>query len=301
MKKNIIFLLIMVLILSLAVGCSLGNQEVLQDKTITDSLGREVNIDKTPEKIISISPAITEMLFALGLNEEIIGVSDYCDYPADAQTKDKMGGFKNPNVEVIISKNPDVVFTSAGIQEEVIPNLEKLNIKVIALDANTIDQVMDNIELIGKITGKEEQANSLVADMKQRVETVIAKVKDQSKPKVFFEVWDDPLMTAGSSSFIHNILETAGGINIGASNTEDYFTYSMEKLLETDPDIYIINSHNHNPVDVKERNGYEVLSAIKNDKVFVMQDDLISRAGPRVIQGLEEMAKIIHPEIFADR
>lgn len=298
MKKSIIFLLITVLMLSLAVGCSTENQEVIQDKTITDSLGREVNMDTTPEKIISISPGITEILFALGLNEEIIGVSDYCDYPADAQTKDKMGGFKNPNVEVIISKNPDVVFTSAGVQEEIIQNLEELNIKVIALDAGTIQQVMDNIELAGKITGKEDKANEIVADMKQRVEVVTAKVKDQPQPKVFFEVWDDPLMTAGPGSFTHDIIEMAGGVNVASDADKKYVTYSIEKLLEADPDIYIVNSHAHEPQDVKTRNGYEVLSAIKNDQIFSIEDNLINRPGPRIIQGLEEMAKIIHPEVF---
>lgn len=298
MKKSIFLILMMVLVLSLSVGCASNDQKAEADKIIIDSMGREVSIEEYPEKIISLSPAITEILFALGLNQEIIGVSDYCDYPAEAQTKEKIGGFKDPNVEVIVSKNPDIVFASAGVQEELIQKLEELNIKVAVLDGDNIQQVIDNIEMAGKITGKEDKAREIVTEMEQRLADIKAKVKDQPKPLVFFEVWDEPLMSAGSSSFIHNIIDTAGGINVAADNSESYYTFSMEKLLEADPDVYIVNTHSHTPANVKNRNGYDVLSAVQNNKVFSIDENLISRAGPRVIQGLEEMAKIIHPEIF---
>ncbi|MGI6686694.1 MAG: ABC transporter substrate-binding protein [Bacillota bacterium] len=304
MKKSIVLLIMMLLILSFTLGCASNNQgenetEVgTEAKTITDSQGREVIIEEYPKKIISIAPAITEILFAIGLNEEIIGVSDYCDYPEDAQTKEKVGGFEDPNVEVIVAKNPDIVFASAGVQEELIKKLEELNIKVAVLDADNIEQVIENILITGKITGKEEAAEEIAIDMEERLADITAKVKERPQPKVFFEVWDDPLMSAGSGSFIHNIIVDAGGNNVASDNSERYYTFSMEKLLEANPDIYIINTHSHTPDDIINRNGYHVLSAVKNNKVFNIDDNLISRAGPRVIQGLEEMAKIIHPEIF---
>lgn len=298
MKKHMLLMVILILIFSLSLGCADSTSETKTGTTVIDSIGREVVIEKTPEKIISISPAITEILFAIGLDQEIIGVSDYCDYPEAALAKDKIGGFKDPNVEVILSMDPDLVFASAGVQEELITTMEELNLPVVVLESATIEQVLSNIALAGEITGKNETAKEIVDDMRQKMDEIINKVKDQPKPKVFFEVWDDPLMSAGSTSFIHNLIETAGGTNVAGITEDEFFTFSMEKLLENDPDIYIINAHSHTPEDIKTRTGYEVLSAVKNDQVFTVDDSLISRAGPRVIQGLEQLAKIIHPEIF---
>ncbi|MGI6678353.1 MAG: ABC transporter substrate-binding protein [Dehalobacterium sp.] len=298
MKKHMLLVGILFLIFSLTLGCAESTPETKTGTTIIDSIGREVVIEKNPERIISISPAITEILFAIGLDQEIIGVSDYCDYPEAALAKDKVGGFKDPNVEVILSMNPDMVFASAGVQEELITTMEELNLPVVVLESATIEQVLSNIALAGEITGKNETAKEIVDDMRQKMDEIINKVKDQPKPKVFFEVWDDPLMSAGSTSFIHNLIETAGGTNVAGITEDEFFTFSMEKLLENDPDIYIINAHSHTPEDIKTRTGYEVLSAVKNDQVFTVDDSLISRAGPRVIQGLEQLAKIIHPEIF---
>lgn len=298
MKKPLILLMIMALMLTSTAGCSPKKQQVQQGKTVKDSLGREITLEKPLQKIISVAPAITEILFALGLEKEIIGVSDYCDYPEQAMTKEKMGSFKNPNVEIIASKQPDMVFMSAGVQEDVMRKLEELNVKVVVLDADTIKQVINNITLAGLLTDKEAKALEITTDMKNRMTAVTSKVKDLPKPKVFFEVWDEPLMSAGSTSFIHNIIETAGGSNVAADSSKRYYTFSAEKLLEINPDVYFINTHSHTPEDIKDRNGYEALSAVQNDKVFTIEDNLISRAGPRVIEGLEQTARILHPEAF---
>ncbi|NLM20223.1 MAG: cobalamin-binding protein [Peptococcaceae bacterium] len=298
-KKLVITLIVLMFVFSLTAGCFAQEQEVPQGKTIKDSLGREIAIPQTPAKIISLSPALTELLFALDLDQQIIGVSDYCDYPEQVKTKERMGGYNTPNVELIASKNPDLVFISAGVQEEFMDRLSEFGITVVSLDADTIDQVMTNIHLAGVLTGKEKEAKQLTDSLKQKKDEITAKVQGKPKPKVFYEVWDDPLMSAGAPSFIHDIIETAGGINIAAESNERYYIYSVEKLLEENPDIYIINSHSHIPKDVMSRNGYQALKAVQNNKVYVIDDNLISRAGPRVIEGLEQMAQMLHPEVFA--
>lgn len=303
MKKKSIALslivgLILTLSLSLFTGCSAQSQGP-EGKSFTDTLGREIKVDAYPQKIVSLAPAITEILFTIGLDSEIVGVSDYCDYPEQALTKEKMGGFSNPNVEKIAALEPDMVFISAGVQEDAINKLEEMGITVVVLDADTITQVQNNIDLAGQLTGKEKEAKAVVKDMQSRLDKVEAAIKDQPKPTVFIEIWDDPLMSAGSTSFVNNIIDLAGGVNIAADNTERYYNYSSEKLLEADPEYYIINTHSHAPADVKKRTGYDVLSAVKNDKVVAVDDNLISRAGPRVIEGLEEMAKILHPDTFS--
>ncbi|MGI5901614.1 MAG: ABC transporter substrate-binding protein [Desulfitobacteriia bacterium] len=300
MRKILPRFLVLILILAFMVSCSSQGNENSQGKIIKDTLGREINITSPPEKIVSLSPALTEILFAIGLDQEIIGVSEYCNYPAAAKNKPTMGDFSTPNVELVTSKDPDMVFVAAGVQEDVIEKFESLGITVVVLDADTIEQVIDNIELAGILTGKEKEAARVAEDMRKRLEAITAKVQNLEKPKVFFEVWDDPLMSAGSQSFIHDIIVTAGGENIAGKNTERYYNYSVETLLEENPDIYLINSHSHTPSDIKKRNGYQVLQAVKNDKIFVIDDDLISRPGPRVIEGLEQLARYFHPQAFKE-
>lgn len=300
MKKLAIVTMLLLFILSITSGCAVPVEETPVDTgiAVTDSLGREVVFETIPEKIISISPGTTEILFALGLDDKIIAVSDYCDYPEAALAKPKIGGFQDPNLEVILSMEPDVVFSAGGIQEELITKMDELGINVVVLDADNIEQILENITIAGQVTGKDQKAQELVADLSNRMNSVIEKVKEEPKPMVFFEVWDDPLMTAGSTSFINNVIETAGGTSIGAVNAEEFYNFSMEQLLEADPDIYIVNTHSHEPQDIKVRNGYDVLSAVKNDKVFAIDDNTISRPGPRIIDGLEAMAKILHPDLF---
>jgi len=300
MKRNRVLLILLVIILCFTVACSsqAPSQNKPQGKTITDSLNREINIGNPPQRIISLAPAVTEILFALGLDQQIVGVSNYCDYPEQTKNKEKMGGYDSPNVEAIASKKPDMVFISTGVQEGIVQQLEKFGITIVALDADTLEQVMKNIELAGLLTGKEKEAQQITADMKNKAAEISAKVEGLAKPKVFFEVWDDPLMSAGSQSFIHNMLETAGGINIAAVKSERYYTYSVEQLLKENPEVYIINNHSHTPEDIKNRTGYQALSAVQKDRVYAIDDNLISRPGPRVILGLEQIARAIHPEAF---
>ncbi|NLW07240.1 MAG: ABC transporter substrate-binding protein, partial [Clostridia bacterium] len=177
--------------------------------------------------------------------------------------------------------------------------LEELGIKVVTLDAETIDQVLANIRTAGIITDAVSAAEELANSLEQRVKAVKEKVAVSSRmPTVFFEVWDEPLMTAGPGSFIDDLIVTAGGINVAADVGQRFAEFSLEVLLERNPDFYIINDHAHQPQDIKERPGYGGLKAVQKDQVYAITDDLVTLPGPRIIDGLEEMAKIIHPELF---
>ena len=300
MKKYLVIVMGVLLALFIA-GCG-GQPDSLKEETgqqFTDSLGRKVMIEKTPEKIISLSPATTEILFALGLGDKIVGDTDYCDYPEGAKHVDKIGGFEDPNLELIMEKEPDIVFTAADLQDEITNRLEEVGIAVVCLDAETIEQVMDNIVLAGTITETDEKAGEIVQDMQERLDAVKAKVQGQPVPNVFFEVWDDPLMTAGRGSFIDSLITIAGGNNIASDLNEKFANYSLERLLVADPEYYLLNNHAHNPAEVKERNGYQKLQAVINNRIYAIEDDLVTLPGPRIIEGLEEIAKSIHPEVFA--
>lgn len=291
--------LIFMVCLMLLAGCgSSADKTVGEDsKIFKDVLGREVEIKETPKKIISLTPAVTEILFELGLDERIIGVTEYCNYPEAALKKPKMGDFVNPNIELIVDAEPHIVFVAAGVQMELIERLEQLGITVFCLDAESIDQVIKNIQITGEIMGVPEVAQKITSEMQAKVEAVVLRVKDQEKPLVFFEVWDEPLMSAGPGTFINNLIELAGGQNLAADTDTRYPQLSMEILFERDPDVYIANDF-HKQSDIIARPGYENLTAVKTGRVYTIDDDLVTLPGPRIVHGLEEMARIIHPELF---
>lgn len=309
MRKQVGFLLAVLLFLLLATGC--GSQQTPPTTpeqtpeingfpmTIVDSLGREITIENEPEKIISLSPAITEILFAIGVEDKLVGVTDYCDYPPAALDKPRVGSFNSINLELIVNGEPDVIFMAAGIQADFVSHLEDLGIKVVALDANGISQVLANIRTAGAVTGAVAGSKELADALEQRINTIQEKVAQAChKPSVFFEVWDDPLMTAGPGSFVNDLILTAGGENVAADVGEEFAEFSLEILLERNPHIYIINNHAHKPQDIKKRPGYTGLKAVQENQVYAIEDDLVTLPGPRIVDGLEEMAKIIHPEVF---
>lgn len=312
MKRPLALLLVFIMAISL-VGCKSGSSidppvdkqepagEVKKDfpVTIVDSYDREITIAKKPEKLVSLAPANTEILFAIGAGDKVFGVSTYCEYPDAALEKTKIGDFSNPNIELIIELEPDVVFVAAGVQKEILNQLEEVGIIVVTLDAENLEQVIKNIGLAGKIVGNEQEANKLVVQMEERIQAVKTKLTNISeKPTVFFEVWDEPLMTAGPRTFINDLINLAGGSNIASDATKQYGQFSLEVLLERDPDIYLINNHAHTPKDVMARPNYASLSAVKNKKVIALNDDLVTLPGPRLVEGLEEIAHILHPEFF---
>lgn len=311
MKKYSVFIIVcLVMLLAAAAGCGRGTPEDQASKgpaagkedypvTVVDSLNRQVTIEKQPQKIISLSPAITEILFAIGAGDRVTGVTEYCDYPAEALNKPKVGSFQNPNLELIISGKPDVIFVAAGIQEDFVKQFNELGIRVVTLDAENIGQVLDNIKLAGTVTGDRARSEQVVSGLEKRIAAVRERVAGaDTRPAVFFEVWDEPLMTAGPGSFIDDLITTAGGKNIASDAVKRFAEFSREMLIERNPDIYILNSHAHKPEDVKKRAGYSGLKAVKENRVYTIEDDLVTLPGPRIVEGLEEVAKIIHPEVF---
>lgn len=278
-----------------AAGQGEGNFPV----TIIDTLGREVTIAQEPEKVVSLSPAITEILFAIGAGDKVVAVTDYCEYPPEALEKPKVGGFQDPNMELIIEYEPDLVFTAAGVQEGLVQQLNSLGLEVVVLDAEKVEDVLHNIELAGLVLGQAEEAKELVAQLTERINRVKETVaKASHRPTVFFEVWDDPLMTAGPNSFIDDLIRLAGGQNIAYDAAERYAEFSLELLLERDPEVYLIQDHAHQPEDVMTRPGYENLSAVRNGRVAAVKDDWVTLPGPRIVDGLEAIARILHPDLF---
>ena len=319
-KKTSIFSFVLLLTFSLLAGCGTANEnaddttnnqkqtEQSQTKafpiTLTDDLGNEVTIEEQPEKIVSILPSATEILFALGLDDEIIGVSEHDNYPEAALEKEKIGDM-DMNTEKIISLMPDVAFLAKYNYEnsaEAIKQLEQLGIKVVIIDTEeSFEAAYESIELIGKATGKTEEAKEIVASMKEQMEQIKEKASQVTEAKkVWVEISPQPdLYTAGQHTYIGEMLNIIGAENVA---TEDgWYSVNEEEVVKMNPDV-IVTTYGYyveNAVEqVLSRDGWQEVTAVKNKAVYDVDSDMMTRPGPRLVDGVEELGKAIYPEIF---
>ena len=267
--------------------------------TIEDTTGNTVTLDKKPERIIAVSPTITESIFALDAKELLVGRTDYCDYPAEVSEIESIGSLKEPNIEKIVELKPDVVVASAHFSEEVYDKLNELDIKVIVLNPNdSFEGVYSTLTTLGQIVDNNAKADEVVSEMKATVEEVEKKVSGLLTPSVYYVVGFGEFgdFTAGGGTFISEMIKRANGNNI-ADDVEGW-SYSLEKVVEHDPEIVIVSKYFDTKSGFVTANGYMDLTAVKEDNVFEIDNNLIDRQGPRLAQGFEALAKIIHPDAF---
>lgn len=293
-------LILLVLALLLASACS--PEGPTAPGAITDDVGRTVSIEEIPQRIVSLGPGITEILFALDLGDKVVGVTDYCDYPEEALAKPKVGGFSTPSLETIIALEPDLILATNIHYPDLVSQLEGVELAVVVLDPEDIDGILANIELMGKVTGTEQRAEALTADMEARIGAVVAKTKEAPKPRVFYVIdASEPSKpwTAGAGSFIDALIGLAGGENIAATAGQ-WTQFSLEALVRADPEIIIVDaSHGEAFVpDFEGLSGWKEISAVREGELYLIDGDLTSRTGPRIVDGLEAMASFIHPELF---
>lgn len=274
--------------------------------TVIDDYGRPITITSAPEKIISLTPVNTEILFALGLGDKVVGVTDYCNYPPEARNKTKVSDIVNVNAERVAMADPDVVFAGSLTKKEVAEQLESMGYKVIANDPRNASDVKDCIMLMGNVTGATENATRLVNDIDRRVTAVTditSKMNESDKPKVLLVLSVEPsVYVAGSNCYGDDLITLAGGRNAGES-VIDYGVMSTESIVDEDPDIIIVAVDEWSkPAYESLKNGslpwMKSLSAVKNGKVYALDSDTISRAGPRLPDAVDMMARAIHPELF---
>jgi iron complex transport system substrate-binding protein len=269
--------------------------------TITDDLGNEVTIEAEPQRIVSMAPNHTEILYALGLGDKVVGVTEYCNSPPEAQEKPKVGGFSNIDLEQVVGLNPDLVLGTSIHAQSVGPALAERGLKVVLIDPETVEDVLEKIVLVGKVAGREETAIALADELRGRIEATMARVqKAEHKPRVYWELSND-LYTAGPGSFIEDLITRAGGINIAADTKEQWPQLNLEALILADPEVIVLADHPYGETaeGVKARPGWADISAVKNDRIVeILDDNLVSRPGPRMAEALEFVAKALHPELF---
>jgi iron complex transport system substrate-binding protein len=273
---------------------------------LTDGLGRSIELAAPAQRIISIAPSNTEILFALGAGKQIVGREEMSDYPAEAKDVASIGSvFQKINTEAIVALKPDLILAAEINSPEQVKALEDLKLTVYYLpNPKTFDDLYANLATVGKLTGRSAEAARLNDSLKARYDAVIQKVSQaKDAPTVFYEIdATDPTKpyTSGPGTFIDLVIGLAGGKNVGAELQGAFAQISSEELVKQNPNVIVLGDalYGVTPESLAQRPGWSALSAIKDKQVFTFDDNLISRPGPRLIDGLEQMAKLLHPELF---
>jgi iron complex transport system substrate-binding protein len=272
---------------------------------INDQMGRTVTLTTTaPQRIVSLSPSTTEILFALGLNDRIAGVTDYCNYPPEAKQKPSVGNYTAPNMEKLISLDPDLILITEEQEDDVLPQLVSKGLTVIGIKPGSVSEVLDSIIIIGTATGKTKEANDMVKALKDRLERVTAKtvnLPDTARLKVFYIIWQDPLWTVGAKTFHDELISMAGGVNI-THDLSGYVDISLETVIAKNPDIIIAGVGMGDGEDApliyaRTEPRLADTTARQKGQIYSVNMDIVSRPGPRLVDALEELLAIIHPEL----
>ncbi len=296
---------ILSLIMVLAGACASGTPAPATSPiTITDQSGRTVSLKSTPQRIVSLAPADTEILYALGLGGRVVAVTDFDNYPPEVKDKDRIGGFQNPNLEKVVSLAPDLVLAANIHKTQIVPQLESKGLTVVTLDPRTLDDVLAAITLVGKITGTSKEAAGLVSSMSQRIKAVTDKtdtLTEAQRPRVLYVVWHDPLMGSGLGTFHDELIKKAGGTNIVTGT--GYPSISLESVVQANPDVILAGVSMGEGGDApltfaREEARLRDISARVNNRIYGVDSDITGRAGPRIVDALEQFARLIHPELF---
>jgi iron complex transport system substrate-binding protein len=296
-RRGLIFLFVLLLLV-------LCHVSVLYSapKTFTDEVGREVTFSFPPKRIISLAPNITEILFSLGLDEEIVGVSIHCNFPEKAKSKIRVGSYISLDFERIVSLKPDLIIaTGAGNTRDMVERLEKLGFSTYVIFPKKFNDVLRSIGHISQVVDREKEGMEIVKEMKRRRQRVVELTQRLPRPKVFLEIGEAPIVTVGKNSFGDDLIRLAGGENIAGKEKEMYPRLGVEEILKRSPEVILITSMNSKEDYEKilqEWSRWQTIPAVKHGRVYLIDSDLVDRPSPRIIDGLEEIARILHPERF---
>jgi len=267
---------------------------------VQDALGRVVALESPPQRLIPLAPNLTEILYALGLGDRVVGVTNHCNYPPEVSLKPSVGSYISLNIERIISLSPDLVIgTVDGNEHYVLDLLEQARIKVFFVNPRTVTQVMEAILMIGQVCGVGEKAREMSGRLSQRVDRVLGLIGSRKRPLVFLQINIQPIMSVNRNTVHHDVIRLAGGINMTSGEPVNYPRISLEEVIRRKPEVIVISSMERGGRFEKARQEWiewKSIPAVQNKRVHLVDSDLIDRPSPRLIEGLEIMAKLIHPE-----
>ena len=265
--------------------------------TVTDDAGRVVTLARAPERLVSIAPSNTEILFALGLGPKVVAVDQYSTHPPEARQKAQLGSYATPDLEQIVAATPDLVLATGVHTKSIIGELEARRLPVLVLEPKDLDGVLTSITLVGRATGQVAQAAELVGTLRTRVEAVAGRVAGAPRSRVYVEL-SPQLHSAGPGSFVNDLLARAGGENVAADAATQWPQLSQEVVLQRNPEVILLahNAGGDATAAVRARPGWETVSAVKGGRIVAIDPDLTTRPGPRAVDGLEALARALHPD-----
>jgi iron complex transport system substrate-binding protein len=270
--------------------------------TFKDALGREIPVPAPPKRLIALAPNLTEMLYALGLGDRVVGVTNHCNYPPEASLKPKVGSYIHLNVEQIISLSPDLVIgTVDGNERHVLDLLEQARIKVFFVNPRDVRQAIETISTVGLVCGVTERARQIAGQLTTRVDRVVEVTGAKKKPLVFLQIHIQPIMSVNRNTVHHDLIHLAGGENMTADELVTYPRISLEEVIRRKPEVILVSSMEREGRFQKARQDWlqwTSIPAVQKGRVHLIDSDLIDRPSPRVVDGLEIMAKLLHPEAF---
>jgi iron complex transport system substrate-binding protein len=286
----------MILVAVLAASALVG--AVVQ---VTDGTGRTLTLPALPRRIVSLVPGVTEMLYVIGAEDRLVGRTDFCDYPPAARSKPSVGGTVSPSLEVLVTLKPDlVVATSAGNSDETRRQLERLRVPLYLVDPHGLSDVFRTMTRLGALTEREGRAAEVVAGLERRVRAVAVRVAALPRPRVLYVVWPEPLIVPGRGAAVTELIELAGGESVSADGPEGYPRYSVEAAVARGPEVIILARHGAGtaPYAREKWERFADLPAIRAGRLYAVDGDLFHRFGPRVVDALEILARLLHPEAF---
>ena len=274
-------------------------------RDFTDEVGRTVRIPQPVRRIVSLAPSLTETVYALGLEDKLVGDTDYCDYPADATKKHKVGGAINPNMEEVAALKPDVVLVVKSLNRlETVRALEQIGIPVYSTDPHTVKDVVASMKKLSGVLGSQEAGDAVNEKLENRLAAVHTKLNGVAAKRVMFVVWTEPLISVGRKTFIADVLEQAGGMSVVESK-QDWPQFSLEEAVRLQPEYLVFaSSHSETVQNDMEalalKPGWSAMDAVKKRKIAIVSD-AINRPGPRIVEAVEELARQLHPEVFSEK
>lgn len=269
-------------------------------RTVMDSTGFSLTLPNRPTRIVSTAPSNTEILFAIGGGEQLVGVTTYCNYPPEAKQRQKIGGFspKSISIESIVKLQPDLVLTTGGIQQSLTKSLRQVGLPVLSYDADSLDGVVENVRLIGQASGRQREAESLAARLQERLAAARARATahQTAGPRVLLLLSEEPLMSVGPKTFLGQMLELAGGQNVFADVTQQYPRISEEQIIQRNPEVIVLWDGGNAAVrreQLTKRPGWGQLDAVRHQRLPAIHEDLISRPTPRLFDGLDELTRAL--------
>jgi ABC-type Fe3+-hydroxamate transport system substrate-binding protein len=302
-RRRYVFAFVLCLGLLLIPACSTPSNQTdtgVGLHQITDEAGRTITVPDSVTRFISLAPNLTEIVFAIGAGDALVGRTTYCNYPAEAQKVEAVGDTLKPSIERIIALRPQIVFVSTASQLEAFTSeLEAHHIAVYVTDSHNLEEVFRTIERLADVLGKRPQANELLTQLRARVSAVEDKVKSRPPVRVFYQVSDEPLYTIGHDAFITDLIKRAGGISVTADVPGAWPKYSAESALAARPEAIVLpTGGSMGNANSNVASALKQSPAVASGRVYKINDDHLSRPGPRAVDGLEELARALHPEAF---